>query len=75
VDLTKFRKSLTKNLDSISIGFHDPTHWISTGSYALNYMISGDFKKGIPLGKVCCLAGESGCLPASAKVKIRIPQK
>jgi recombination protein RecA len=60
MDLTKFRKSLTKNLENISLGFHDPEHWISTGSFALNYMISGDFNKGIPLGKVSMFAGASG---------------
>ena len=42
------------------MGFNDPTDWISTGNYALNYLISGDFNKGIPLGKVSVLAGESG---------------
>lgn len=52
-------KSL-KNLTGVSIGFHDPDTWISTGNYALNYRISGDFNKGIPLGKVTVFAGESG---------------
>ena len=40
--------------------FNDPTDWISTGNYALNYLISGDFNRGIPLGKVTVFAGESG---------------
>jgi recombination protein RecA len=44
----------------LSIGFHDPTDWISTGNYALNYLISGDFNRGVPLGKVTVFAGESG---------------
>jgi len=44
----------------MSAGFNDPTDWISTGNYALNYLISGDFHKGIPLGKVSVFAGESG---------------
>ena len=44
----------------MSSGFHDPTDWISTGNYALNYLVSGDFNKGIPLGKVTVFAGESG---------------
>jgi len=44
----------------MSAGFHDPTDWISTGSYALNYLVSGNFNKGIPLGKVSVFAGESG---------------
>ena len=59
-DVTKFRKSLTKSIDGLGIGFNDPTDWISTGNYALNYLVSGDFHKGVPLGKVTVLAGESG---------------
>jgi RecA/RadA recombinase len=59
-DLSKFRKTLTKSIDGLSVGFSDPTDWISTGNYALNYLISGDFQKGVPLGKVTVFAGESG---------------
>jgi recombination protein RecA len=59
-DLTKFRKTLTKSIDGLGVGFNDPTDWISTGNYALNYLISSDFNKGVPLGKVTVLAGESG---------------
>jgi RecA/RadA recombinase len=59
-DVSKFRKSITKSIDGISVGFTDPTDWISTGNYTLNYLISGDFKKGVPLGKVTVFAGESG---------------
>ena len=59
-DVSKFRKEITKSIDGLSIGFNDPTDWISTGNYALNYLISGDFHKGVPLGKVTVFAGESG---------------
>ena len=59
-DFSKLRKSLTKNIDGLSLGFHDPKDWISTGSYALNYLISGDFYKGVPLGRVTMFAGQSG---------------
>ena len=59
-DVSKFRKEITKSIDGLSIGFNDPTDWISTGNYALNYLISDDFNKGIPLGKVTVFAGESG---------------
>jgi len=59
-DLTKFRKTLTKSIDGLGVGFNDPTDWVSTGNYALNYLISSDFHKGIPLGKVTVFAGESG---------------
>ena len=59
-DLSKFRKTLTKSIDGLGVGFNDPTDWVSTGNYALNYLISNDFHKGIPLGKVTVFAGESG---------------
>jgi RecA/RadA recombinase len=59
-DVSKFRKEITKSIDGLSIGFNDPTDWVSTGNYALNYLISDDFNKGIPLGKVTVFAGESG---------------
>lgn len=59
-DISKFRKSITKSIEGLSIGFSDPTDWISTNNYALNYLISSDFNKGVPLGKVTVFAGESG---------------
>lgn len=59
-DVSKFRKSITKSVPGMSVGFRDPDTWISTGNYCLNKLISGDFYKGIPLGKVTVLAGESG---------------
>ena len=60
-DVSKFRKSVTKSIGGISVGFEsDPDTWISTGNYTLNYLISGDFNRGVPLGRVTMLAGESG---------------
>jgi RecA/RadA recombinase len=59
-DISKFRKSITKSIEGLGVGFNDPTDWVSTGNYALNYLISGDFHKGVPLGKVTVFAGESG---------------
>jgi len=58
-DLSKIEKIVNKT-ESASLGFNDPKHWISTGNYALNYIISGDPMKGVPLGKVVVFAGESG---------------
>ena len=74
-DVSKFRRDITKSIPGISVGFHDPNTWISSGNYALNYAISGDFTKGIPLGKVTMFAGQSGCLPATAKVKVKLIKK
>lgn len=59
-DISKFRRDITKSIPGVSVGFHDPSTWINSGNYALNYAISGDFKKGIPLGKVTMFAGQSG---------------
>jgi len=59
-DVSKFRKSITKSVPGLSVGFNDPDTWVSTGNYTLNKLISGEFDKGIPLGKVTVLAGESG---------------
>jgi RecA/RadA recombinase len=76
LDLSKFRKDITKNIPGLSVGFRDPKVWISTGNYALNYAISGKFRDGgIPLGKVTMLGGQSGCLPASAVVNAVVRQK
>lgn len=59
-DVSKLRKDVTKAIPGISFGFHDPKTWINTGNYALNYAISGDFNKGVPLGKLTMVAGQSG---------------
>ena len=59
-DVSKFRKTITKSIEGLSIGFRDPDTWISTNNFALNYLISGDFQRGIPMGKVTVFAGESG---------------
>ena len=59
-DISKFRKNITKSVAGLSVGFRDPDTWISTGNYTLNKLISGDFQRGIPLGKVTMFAGESG---------------
>ena len=59
-DISKFRKNITKSIEGLGIGFNDPTDWISTGNYTLNYLLSGNFERGIPMGKVTVFAGESG---------------
>lgn len=57
-DFSKFRKSITKSITGLSVGFNDPKIWIDSGSKILNYLVSGSFDKGFPLGKVSILAGE-----------------
>lgn len=61
VDLSKFQKHVAKSIQGLSVGFNDPKTWLSTGCYALNYLICGDFLGGIPLeGKFTMFAGDSG---------------
>lgn len=36
------------------------TEWVSTGSFSLNKIISGDIYKGLPRGRIMALAGPSG---------------
>lgn len=57
--LDRFKKEVAK-LDTVSVGLPETTHWLSTGNYALNRALSGDFKKGVPLAKITLFAGPSG---------------
>jgi recombination protein RecA len=57
--LKDFKKTLAKS-ESIVTDFSPPKFWISTGNLALNRLISGSFTKGIPQGRITCLAGPSG---------------
>jgi RecA/RadA recombinase len=60
-DITKIKKFIEKSVPGMSYGYNDPTTWISTGCYALNYMAGNNFKGGIPLeGKITMFAGDSG---------------
>jgi RecA/RadA recombinase len=54
MDLEKLKELTETNyLEDIAI-----TEWISTGVKSLNFLISGDYKKGIPSGRVITLAGD-----------------
>jgi RecA/RadA recombinase len=57
--LRDFRKKLDKMEDVIT-SFDPPTFWYSTGNYAVNKAVSGSYTKGIPQGRITCLAGPSG---------------
>jgi hypothetical protein len=75
-DFSKLRRKVEKSIPGISAGFNDPKTWLDTGCYALNYLSSGDFFGGLPLeGKFIMFAGDSGCLPHTAKVNIRYRKK
>jgi recombination protein RecA len=57
--LANFKKEVAK-LDTVGVGIKTTESWLSTGNYALNRALSGDFKKGIPLSKLTLFAGPSG---------------
>lgn len=45
-------------------------HYISTGDYGVNQIISGSIYKGIPAGKVTVFAGESGSLKTIQVIRV-----
>ena len=57
--LTKFKKELAK-LENVSTDFRPPSHWYTTGNLAVNKIMSGDYYRGIPQGRISILAGPSG---------------
>lgn len=57
--LNDFKKAVNK-LDSVLVGISRPQEWLTTGNYALNYALTGDWNKGIPLGRSTAFVGPSG---------------
>lgn len=60
LDLSKFISKYSGKIEGISVGFHDPKTWISTGNFTLNYLISERFDRGVPLSQITMLAGGYG---------------
>ena len=67
--LDKFKKNISK-LENVSTDFRPPAVWYSSGNYAINRIISGDYFRGIPQGRITLLCGPSGCLPADEVVTV-----
>lgn len=57
--LEKFKKEAAK-LDTVGVGIRTVEEWLSTGNYALNRALSGDYLKGVPLSRITLFAGPSG---------------
>jgi len=67
--------AIRKRTDSSSFADSDLlkiSEYISTGSYAINRIVSGDIHKGIPAGRIITLAGESACTPRDQMVTIML---
>jgi len=66
-------KNLRKKTGSVSFTeskWGTPSHYISTGDYGLNQIISGSIYKGIPAGRVIVFAGESQSLKTIQVIRI-----
>lgn len=57
--LDAFRKQIRDD-ENIIDELVDPTFWVGSASYALNYMTTGDINKILPQGRLLCLVGPSG---------------
>lgn len=57
--LKNFKKALEK-IEGVNVGIRTPTHWYSTGNYALNRILSGSFFRAIPEGRITAFVGPSG---------------
>ena len=66
-------KNLRKKTGSVSFTeskWGAPSHYISTGDYGVNQIISGSVFKGIPAGRVSVFAGESMSLKTIQVIRI-----
>ena len=57
--LDRFKKEVAK-LDTVGVGIKGTDIWLSTGNYALNRALSGDYTRGIPLSRLSGFMGPSG---------------
>jgi recombination protein RecA len=55
----KFKTKVSK-IEGIGLGDGIPKFWLDTGSFVLNKIMSGSYKKGIPQGRLTALVGPSG---------------
>ncbi len=54
------RKKLTKKYDDIILDLEEPHIWATAGNFVLNHILSGQFSRGYPSGRITQLFGESG---------------
>jgi recombination protein RecA len=57
--LDSFQKELA-NIDGVTGTSVPPRYWFSTGNLVLNYIMSGNFKHGLPQGRITNFCGPSG---------------
>jgi RecA/RadA recombinase len=60
IDMSKLKKNLTKNVEGLTFGFSQPSTWLGSGCYALNWLLTKDFNRAFPLnGRLSMVAGTS----------------
>jgi len=72
---SNFLKRLRKKTGSTSFKdskYVEPTHYIDTGSLALNRILTGDVNNGIPGGRVIIFAGETGTLKTVQAMRVAV---
>ena len=47
-------------METVAIGVRTVSEWLSSGNYALNYSLTGDWNKFVPMGRSTALVGPSG---------------
>lgn len=57
--LKDFKRQVNK-LESVKVGISRPQEWLTTGNYALNFALTGDWHKGVALGRSTAFVGPSG---------------
>lgn len=57
--LAAFEKQAA-NIEGVTSQSTPPRYWFSSGNYALNYVLSGNFHHCVPQGRVVAFAGPSG---------------
>lgn len=71
--MAEMLKDLRKTTESVSAEdspYNKVSHYIDTGDLALNYVMSGDFFKGLPAGRVILITGETGTLKTIQALKL-----
>ena len=58
--LSKLRKDIEKKYDDVIVDLAEPKEWLHSGNYVLNHILSGEFGKGYPAGRITQVFGVSG---------------
>jgi len=58
--LEKFKKDISK-LENVNLDAKPPTFWYGVGNLAINRIISGSYRRGVPQGRATAIVGPSDC--------------